>query len=316
MRLKSPIPPASFYSELRHEKGEFSVLELPFDIRAYRNVYNATEHDKRVIGGSIDKPYRRFEKAITGYPVFRLLFETVPGSQSYDRPREVLGQAPLEYAEDTLNLLGVKYAVVQKWNPEILSFGDYFKPDPRADQLARLIRPFFSLYRETDSLLIYRRKVDSDFLLPLIGQGWGALEDHGSYLDRPLIGTEAFIEIASSRDQRARLEIALSVILTPARTVMISLNGEELLTQKIPERESAGESRLMSIPEVDLRAGLNSLRINTPEPARSIKEVHGGEDTRPISFLLNQFSVTELEGSYLARSTKAEPELIRLEGTN
>jgi hypothetical protein len=293
--LRSAAPVSSFYDQLASDSDDFAVLQVPFRSNAYRYLYLSSLHNKKVVGGVVDKPFIRFKSWASSWPFLRALMLT-----NSSRGRELLADGlyaeDKEDAEAVLKSLNVRYVVLHKWDEFVLSFTDSFKADEQVEACEELLEPLMDKVFEDDTVRVYKMKQgQSDWLFQVTREGWGGLEIHGDYADRPMLGSRGTLEIHSSGSALADLEIKLAVILEPERQAHILLNGEVVWEGTLSRRSKAGDAHSIRLSSVELNAGANLVEITTPEPVLSIAEVYGGTDTRKISFLLSGVSLERSE---------------------
>lgn len=294
MRLVAPVPPSPFYRTLAAgtTKDGKSIVELPFRPSSYRMLYYSTFHRRQVIGGAVDKPFVRFDAEARRRPLLRRLSLASVGEQRPSVLNDVYGPRWPDYALADAADLGLKYAIVHRHNEFILSFGDYFVDEPMVEIVEAALAPGFEPCFEDRLIRVFElRERPVRWIYPILGSGWGRLEDHGSYVDRPLLGDRAAIEIRASEAGRLRLELDLSLILVPERTLELVLNGDRVLVAKIPARREPGQVETVVLTGVPIRAGSNFLEVRTPDPVPSIAEVYRGNDHRRIAVLLNRLDV-------------------------
>ncbi|GAB4110298.1 MAG: hypothetical protein Kow001_11040 [Acidobacteriota bacterium] len=287
-----PAAPSEFYSRLAQQTGEGSVIELPFRPSAYRILHYSTLHRHKVIGGAVDKPWVRFEAQARRRPLLRRL---ALASSPEPRPEvfaDVFGDRWEDFARAEAADLRVEYVILHLMDESILSFGDYYVAEPLAAEVQQQLPPWFQMVYEDRLVRAFRvTGLPSRWVYPILGNGWGRLESHGEYVDRPLLGDRATLDIRASHAGVARLELDLSLILVPERTLEISLAGRRLLTTRLQRRRNPGEVQTVVLDSVPLVAGTNQIELWTPEPVPTIAEVYRGNDTRPIAFLLNRVDV-------------------------
>lgn len=269
-----------------------SVAELPFRSSSYRMLYYATAHRWNVVGGAVDKPFARFEAQARRRPLLRRMALLSAGNPNQATLNDVFGGRWLEYGAAEAADLGLEYAVVHRYDENILSFGPYFVEEPRIGNAENAITPWYEPVHEDRLIRAYRiREFPQRWVYPIVGGGFGRMEDHGRYVDRAMLGSHGVLDLRASHDGRVNLELDLALILVPERTVVISLNGEPVLTRQIPRRREPGQSVQLSMNDIPVRAGSNRLELSTPEPVPSVAEVHRGTDHRRIAFLLSRIDV-------------------------
>ena len=296
--LDQPVPVSPFYSEISRETETFSIVELPFRINAYRILYAAGHHNNGVIGGAVDKPFSRFRRLISGYPLLRQLSLIGTPQQHDARFLDVFQHGAEDYFDDVMAGFRIRYFVVHKWDENILSYGNYPVEEPLSQPvrswLATRAEPVF----EDDQVAVFRPGLVSEqWLFPVIGPRWGGVESHEGYVDRVLSGNRGTLEIHSSEPVTVDVTLGIAVILVSERDLSIALNGLPVFSGVLPRREHAGEFESVLLSGLRLRAGVNVFELTSLEPARTIAEVHGGDDERPISFLLNDFRITSVENN-------------------
>lgn len=301
LALKAPLPVTDFHAGLSAESGDFSVLELPYDIRSYRILYDAAAHDKKVVGGSVDKPFRRFARTLERYPYFPLLLRTSnTGAVAPHVASDVFGEHAAAYTEGVLNALRVRYAVIHLWAEHTLSYGPYFVEEKRAPALADAVALHFEPHSEEKLVEVYRREVGEKWLFPVLGPEWGRVQDHRTHVMRALEGAAGTIEIVSDAATRIDVELGLSVIRVPERLVTVSLDGREVFDATLPRRKNAQELRLVRLPGLQLEAGVNVLEIATPEV-----DVAADPDAFQVTLLLGSIGLVEETDDDLATAPQA-----------
>lgn len=283
-----PLGESAAYRRLAQVEQPVSVLELPFRENGYRVLYCSTWHHLDVVGGAIDKPFGRFRRNALRTPFLRELFLAGAGGDVAPAA-DIFSSDPDQVARAVIRQLRIEYAVVHKWDESILSFGDYFVEEPLKGRLTQLLAPHFQLEMEDDQVQLFRSTVPAGpWIYSTPGQGWGGIEAHGDHVERVVLGNSAGVQIHSSEDCSADIDLELAVILVPERDLIVSLNGEPILTTTLARRSSPTDFKSIRLEGVPIRKGVNSLEIRTSSPVPSIAEVYGGSDQRPIAFVVKR----------------------------
>lgn len=290
MHTRGVVPPSPFYEKLAGDSGDSSILELPFKNNAYRIPYLARVHDKKIIGGAVDKPYHRFATRLRRIPFLRGL--TMLGTPLADSRRVEDVFAGPGYAVDVLSAFQVDFAIIHKWDQFVLSFGDYFEPEPQFDAVQKYLTPDSVTAWEDDHLLVLRPKeVRDNWLFPEIGQGWSSVEEHPGYLSRPLLVDRGSLLFHSGARQKVDVSFELAIIYVPDRDIEITLNQEPLFRGEITARVENDRWQKVSFEHLSLNPGVNKLIISTAQPLTSGEEAYGNGDTRQISFLIRNLNL-------------------------
>lgn len=291
-----PASPSEFYSRLAQKTGGRSVIELPFRPSAYRILYASTLHRHKVIGGAVDKPFVRFEAQARRRPLLRRL---ALASSPEPRPEvfaDVFGDRWEDFARAEAADLQVEYAILHRMDENILSFGDYYVPEALAPDVERQLPPWFQLIYEDLLVRVFRvTGLPERWVYPILGDGWGRLEPRGRSVHRPLLGDRTTLEIRASHPGVVRVELDLSLILVPERTLQIALNGEPVLTTRLSRRRDWGQVQTVTLDGLSLAAGTNLIELRTPEPVPSVAEVYRGNDHRRIALMLSRLDVEYVE---------------------
>lgn len=296
-RLFTPLEKSPVYGRLAGITTPGSLLELPFKTNSYRILDCSTWHDLTVIGGAIDKPFARFRQHALGYPFLRELLLARPDAGGDAPPSDIFGSDPEQDADAVIRDLRIDYAVVHRWDESVLSFGDYFVEEPLKDRMVALLAPYFRLESEDDQVLLFKSTVPpGPWLYSTLGEGWGGVEPHGDHVERVVLGSSAEVGIHSSDDRTVDVDLELAVILVPERDLTLSLDGSPILTKRLARRSSATDFKSIRLTGVQIHKGVNHLEIRTTGPVPSIADVYGGNDHRPIAFVVKRLQVGAGDG--------------------
>jgi hypothetical protein len=287
--LRRPIEPTQVYSYVAKEEGEFAVLELPLRMNSYRLLYYGASHEKRTVGGAVDKTFRNFERHALRMPFLR---SAVLLGSPRSRRSDVFDAPGTDLAAEIIAGLDIRYAIVHKWNENVLSFGPFYREEPMVEEAEKLIRPYFEFFAEDELVRVFRRvRQQEDWLFPVLGLEWGSLEDHGDYADRPLVGNRGTIYVHASKPGTVALKLSAATILEAERVFHIRLNGRPFGSVTIKKRPSRNSWHEIELGPLPIQPGSNTLELITPDPVRSIAEVYSGQDTRKISLVLNRLEL-------------------------
>lgn len=248
--LPSPLRPfsrevPSFYTNLDNEKGDFSILEIPFSPYNYTILYYNMHHHKKVIGGAGDTSFPFFWNEITSYPFLHQLMTYHYQFGDEKVVYEDIIEEPAKYSSSIARYFKIKYAIIHKHIPHIVDniYAGEFK-----DLFLSLD---WKMIGEDRYIYIFAPPEGRKMLFPVIGKGWTHIQREKGYPIRWMKDREAEIRLISEEEGSA--EIYFSMKCWHPGGIFLSVN--EGNTEKL---EVSSEVREFSF-KIPLIAGENRI---------------------------------------------------------
>ena len=268
-KTSAPQVPA-FYQQIGQEKGDFAVLDIPFNLIRSRYLLYQTVHEKKIVGGYISRiPQFDF---VQNTPAVQQL---VTLSAQPDINKVKLGKT----GENVLNYYDIRYVVVHK---------TLDKPDAvqkALDMAAKIFKrpPDY----QDDSAVAYRVHGSGRALFVNVGDGWHDKESTDAGPAR-WMAQEASLEIVSSTGGPARLKI-MARSFEKSRTLEVLLAGAVLARFNV----QPGPNQSFDTGVFQAVQGSNSITLRSVEKADSPKSLGISDDTRLLSFSVSNVEVSE-----------------------
>jgi hypothetical protein len=295
-----PLNPTPFYQQLRQDKNQYAILELPtFSDESEwqdKDMGFGTLHQKQRFGGRMARDHKlsnpnNFTKNVL---LFRDLFylSSVQSQIELFRPKRDIVPTP-DFAKiglPLLNYYNTRYIVLynlaigRKLNSDILNFltqvyGGTLPPLHYEDGFMRVFKvPEVAPLPSTQAVILD------------IGRGWYAAETDGTNVWRWADSTdgqsaEIFLPNLSKERQKRTISFKALTFVPEGgkqpRTINVAINGYALAQIPFPEYGQEKELEIM----IDVPPGVNIITFTSPEaalPANKDKTVDG----RMLSFRL------------------------------
>lgn len=252
--------PDSLYGDIQKLPGDSVIVEYPFvasdESFTYLFLWNQFYHGKSMLNGY---PLGSEGEAMR-LMVLNLLDPRTPGLLAY---------------------MGANYVMVHK---DIYEKGSAYTYSGSAINLNDLPRGFELLDEDANSALIKIDAVRPDAVVlydPKCSMATAAGMGPGLWLQ---FGKQWTIKIDADRDMTANVEFSIRSA-QGKRDLQLQLGGKQ-------ETETIGENiRKISLPAVELKRGMNEIKLSTEADPVSYDQVFGGHDTKDVSFIMSFWNV-------------------------
>jgi hypothetical protein len=269
-----------FYHEIGQEPGDFSVLQVPLQLKSGgltpavgSSDLDLTQvvHQKRLIGGHVSRAPDTMMNYFSQLPVVSRLLDLQHGRPVSEEER----REDQRMIEDVVRFLNLKYILVHSDTHGPIGFFMYRESPERLEQMVRYIEAVFPIERvERDKDVIRytltqfgeAAETHLDFGDPLVNlylkEGWVTISGQPSSpsavrMDKP--HATLMLRLSAETDQACTLKLASFYQLgVHAQTLDVSLNGHPIQSLDISASESMHQ---VTLPVNNQLSGINLLEF-------------------------------------------------------